>query len=216
MENLNISGLKKVTDVGIRLLGGCKSLEVVNFSGIFLLTDGMKRDFGLEGIQAFAKECHKLTSINLSSCFQIHQISMTAIARNMPSLKELNLTMCKRIDYSALRPVSDLCPLLAKINFTNCERVDDRCISAIAKGCQFLVHVNLTGCVLITDNSVRALCASCKEIKHLILAGCKKLRDFSIAAIAEANFEPGLVALDLTGCTDISETVSGFLRYGLA
>ena len=28
MQNLNISGLKKVTDVGVRLLGGCKNLEV--------------------------------------------------------------------------------------------------------------------------------------------------------------------------------------------
>ena len=110
------------------------SRRSINLSGIFLLTDGMKRDFGLEGIQAFAKECHKLTSINLSSCFQVHQISMTAIARNMPNLKELNLSSCKRIDYKALRPVSQLCPLLSKINFTNCERVDDRCISVGIEG----------------------------------------------------------------------------------
>ena len=52
LQNLNISGVKKVSDVGIRYLSqGCVRLQNLDLTGVFLVTDGKARDFGLEGLQ---------------------------------------------------------------------------------------------------------------------------------------------------------------------
>ena len=61
-------GVNQITDVGVRHLAlGCKKIERLILSGVYLLTNGMDRDFGLEGLQALAKEITTLKSLNLAN-----------------------------------------------------------------------------------------------------------------------------------------------------
>ncbi len=55
MKKLHLKHCSRITDVGVRLIGtGCKEIQLIDIGGLHLITDGMNRDFGLEGIQAFA------------------------------------------------------------------------------------------------------------------------------------------------------------------
>lgn len=61
LMHLNISGVKKVSDVGIRYLSqGCVRLQTLDLTGVFLVTDGKARDFGLEGLQVRSTGLHGL------------------------------------------------------------------------------------------------------------------------------------------------------------
>jgi len=58
--------------VGVRHIAHhCTKIKHLNLSGIYLLTDGMKRDFGLEGIQALSVAAPDLTYLHLVGCFQV-------------------------------------------------------------------------------------------------------------------------------------------------
>ena len=49
LQHCSLAHLKRVTDVGLRfLIQGCAKLQHLNATGVFLLSDGMKRDFGFE------------------------------------------------------------------------------------------------------------------------------------------------------------------------
>jgi hypothetical protein len=42
----------QVSDVGLRYLSqGCPRIQTLDATGVFLITDGKQRDFGLEGLQ---------------------------------------------------------------------------------------------------------------------------------------------------------------------
>ena len=44
--------LAQISDVGLRYLSqGCPRLQNLDATGVFLITDGKTRDFGLEGLQ---------------------------------------------------------------------------------------------------------------------------------------------------------------------
>ena len=56
LQHIVLAHLKRVTDVGLRfLVQGCSKLKYLNATGVFLLSDGMKRDFGFEGLQALGR-----------------------------------------------------------------------------------------------------------------------------------------------------------------
>ena len=63
--------MKGVTDVGVRALSAnCPRLSHLNLSGMYLLTDGKQRDFGLEGLQALCGHGRNVTFLHLVGCFQ--------------------------------------------------------------------------------------------------------------------------------------------------
>ena len=66
-------------------------------AGLFLLTDGKKRDFGLEGIQALAQHCTNLESVNFSQCFQLADTALRALGRSCMQLTTINLNGCPNV-----------------------------------------------------------------------------------------------------------------------
>jgi hypothetical protein len=46
----------QISDVGLRYLSqGCPRIQSLDATGVFLITDGKQRDFGLEGLQVTRK-----------------------------------------------------------------------------------------------------------------------------------------------------------------
>ncbi len=61
LKYLNIKNCKRITDVGVRLIGnGCPAIKSLDLGGLYLLTDGMNRNFGLEGLQALGASASNL------------------------------------------------------------------------------------------------------------------------------------------------------------
>lgn len=64
--------------------------------GGFLISDGSKRDFGCEGIQALAQGCKKLKSLHLDDCFRVQDFALRALAGAL-ELEKLSLKDCYSI-----------------------------------------------------------------------------------------------------------------------
>ena len=63
LQHLILTGLRSVSDVGLRYLStSCKDLRTLDLSLVYLVSDGAKRDFGLEGLPAIALKCHRKSS----------------------------------------------------------------------------------------------------------------------------------------------------------
>ena len=95
-------------------------------SDIFLLTDGMNRDFGLEGIQALSPMCTKIIELKTRHCFQLHTLALKAISSHMHNIKILDLSFCPKIDYSATIHIARGCPLIEKFIVIECSKFDDK------------------------------------------------------------------------------------------
>ena len=90
LRAIDLKNCKRVTDVGVRQLGqGCARLAKLDASGLFLLTDGMKREFGFEGLQALSGCCPEMKDLHLNGCFQVSTLALKSIAKGFPLLRSL-------------------------------------------------------------------------------------------------------------------------------
>eukprot|EP00949_MAST-11_sp_MAST-11-sp1_P004505 g4505.t1 len=204
LRDLNIRGLKLVTDVGLRYLThGCKKLEKLVLADVFKLTDGMARDFGLEGLQAMAQECHALTSLNLSNCFQVSSRVLRAIGKGCPSITSLRLAGCQAVDTSALAEIVRRTKGLKSLSLAGCMEIDSNALRIVGESCSGLTTVNLSGCRSLSDTAIQSLAKCCKSLRSANFSDCN-LTDYSLLAISEAEFMPGLESLNISSseCTD--------------
>ena len=79
-------------------------------SGIYLISDGMKRDFGFEGIASLAQLSPQLKELHLADCFRVSNLALKAIGRGLKNLRILSLRNCPNIQEAAM---SKWHPLLA-------------------------------------------------------------------------------------------------------
>ena len=66
----------------------------MNDTGLYLLSDGQNRDFGVEGLQALSQGCTKLKALNLTGCFRVAKVALRAIGKGLPQLEKLTLGRC--------------------------------------------------------------------------------------------------------------------------
>ncbi|GMH81967.1 hypothetical protein TL16_g09102, partial [Triparma laevis f. inornata] len=117
LEWCNLSHLKKVTDVGLRFLAqGCSKLKSLNATGIFLLSDGMKRDFGFEGLQALGR--------SFTECEKVGHGSLKALS-GCKNLRRLDLTGCGGVDDLSLLPLTEATfwPGISALYLTGCVNI---------------------------------------------------------------------------------------------
>ena len=59
-----------------------------------MISDGKKRDFGAEGIQAMVEGCTNLRSLNVTGCFRIAKVALQAIGAKLKKLEKIVLARC--------------------------------------------------------------------------------------------------------------------------
>lgn len=100
---LSLKGARLVSDVGVRHLAqGCKGLVYLDLTGLYLLSDGKNRSFGVEGVQALCQGCQKLKTLHLSDCPQLVDIALKSIAGGLGNLKRLVLANSSKMVEPAL------------------------------------------------------------------------------------------------------------------
>lgn len=207
LKDLNISAVKKVSDVGLRYLSqGCRQLEILDATGCFLITDGKTRDFGLEGIQALCKVSPSLKSLKLAGCYNVGAIALASIGFGCRKLEFINLSSCPRVNAAGLGSLTKGCNLLTNICLRGCDKVEDDSLRAIARNAPQLLTINLSDIEGISDSGVAALVRGCKALQFITLKHCKGVSDLSLLAIAEANMNPGIRDLNLLGCYEVTDT----------
>lgn len=250
LRNLEIVGCENLTDASIRALSSyCSNLRSLNISfckGISPHAFSVKTpscilfpelaeidltrilNMNDETVKQLTTRCPKLESINLSSCEEVTEVGIDALAKNCNTrLLECNLSNCPHVDDSSVVHLANHCPNLRRVSLYNCHGVTDSAIEHLASMCKSLISLDLSSCEKVTDRSLirlsqscpslEVLCVeettitnegiveiarSCRSLNTLKLAYCKGLMDAGLAELARGC--PEMRHLDLSYCNNFS------------
>ena len=178
-----------------------------------MLSDGVERNFGFEGVQALGRSpCSKtLKKINFFGCFQISRVSLLALSE-MNNLESLVLSGCKNLCQSKMIELAKSCTKLSSLslascgdcvgnrmietmaenllslrtlNISECKRVSTRALEKLSK-CTKLTNLNLSGCTNVTNDGVLALCGGILKPTYLYFDRCHKITDTALTWIVDA------------------------------
>ncbi|KAL7553593.1 hypothetical protein ACHAWF_016896 [Thalassiosira exigua] len=215
LRSIVLLNTRRVSDVGVRCLAnGCRHLEALNGSGLAMLSDGVDRAFGLEGLQALGKSNHALKHLNLHGCTLLSTLSMNAIG-NFANLQTLVLSGCHRLTLGGARHIGKSCTRISSLSLASCgDCVTEPFVEALVLHSETLATVNLSFCPNVGDRSLKAL-AACENLQNLDLTGCTGITDQSILHLCEGNFCPGLRHLILAQCNKVGDTALSWITEGL-
>ena len=233
--------MKQVSDVGVRFLANaCPNLECVNgelpthgslcfalsrvvrihilpifvslASGMCLLTDGVQRDFGHEGLQSLAKaECTKhIKRLNLHGCFRVSNISLKALS-SMENLDCLVLSGCKSLSLEGMSHVFKTCTKLSLVSLASCgDCVTDAMLDVMGANLCRLKTLDLSEGIKVGRKGLRSL-SQCSTLFSLNLSGCKKISNEAVLALGDGHYHPGIRELYLNRCTKLDDIVMTFI-----
>jgi hypothetical protein len=182
-------------------------LTLLPVSGLCLLTDGVQRNFGHEGLQSLsASQCRiHMKKLNLHGCFRISKYSVTALS-SLENLSTLVLSSCKSLCPEAISALFQECRHISMLSFAKCgECVSDTMLESIGANLKNLKILDLTDSVKIGRKGIKSL-SSCTSLVSLNLSGCRRTTNEAILGLGEGYFKPGLRELYLNNCTKLDDT----------
>lgn len=218
LKTVVLANLKHVSDVGVRLLGeGCPHLESVTLAGVYLLSDGIQRDFGFEGLQALSKSpcANHIKALNLHGCFQIQTVALASIGR-FSALENLVLSGCTKLSADGIAKLSKSCPKITDLSLACCgDCVSDVSMALLVQSMKQLVNVNVSLCRKVGRRSFAAL-SECPKLRLLDASGCTAVTDDAVMALCSGSgFSPGLECLDLSHCSRVTDLALTYIADGL-
>jgi hypothetical protein len=135
LEFVNLEGLDKVSNAGIRyLVRSCRAcLRVLSLRRCRLLTDAVLSTIGDREHGA-----RELRSLNLSGCDQLTSAGLLTMTAGTPVLQALNVAGCIGMDERILVALATDCPLLQVLNVEGCVDVTDTGIKTLATHLPFV------------------------------------------------------------------------------
>lgn len=214
-------GIRRVQVLSIRrtlrdVFTGIPNIESLNLSGIYSINDLMFTH-GIRG------EIPSLTTLDLSLCKQITDMTLEQIARYMRNLQVLELGGCSNISHNGLFLLSVYLKDLRVLNLRSCWHINDNGIANIAGHHDYsapcVVHYNIYGnhllesltlqdCQHLSDEALRYISVGLKRLKKINLSFCVSISDRGLKYIAEM---PELEELNLRSCDNISDRGIGHL-----
>ncbi|OQR80756.1 hypothetical protein ACHHYP_17234 [Achlya hypogyna] len=230
LHTLQIGHAKNVSDVGLRFVAeGCPGLAVLGLRQLYLVSDGAKRNFGLEGLQAIAKTCSRLTEIDLAGCFQVIEVRGTHAIKNLmrpkralkslgagcPRLLKVNLQGCYNATADGIGHLLHGCPRLETLNIANVQHVSNAVLADIARSCTHLKELVLSHCDRISDSGLRSLGRIADQLVLLNISGCHQVTDAGLMAFIGAIRlpTPALSHLILDGCPSVTDDFVNQLAF---
>jgi hypothetical protein len=131
----------KITDAGLVVLLRCvpklRSLSVAWCTKI-----------GSSSCATLADYCPELTSLDLSGCCALYDLSVMRVAAAQcgPKLEHLSLRSCELITSDAVNSIAHNCSSLTKLDLGGCERVRGQAIVSILDACTNLTDLDVTQC----------------------------------------------------------------------
>ena len=185
-------------------------------SGVYMISDGVNRDFGFEGLQALGRSpCSRVMKIlNAHGCFQLNSIALKSISK-MCNLEVLILSGCTNLHTDTMIGIAQSCVKIKVLSFASCsDCITNTMLEKIGPHLSSLEYFNLTDCKKIGRVALRGL-SHCRKLSHLDLSGCTGLTNDAILALCEGTFEPGIRVLRLERCVKISNHSLNWICQGL-
>ncbi|XP_024315013.1 F-box protein SKP2A isoform X2 [Brachypodium distachyon] len=196
LTRLNISGSSNFSDAAlVYLTSQCRNLKCLNLCGCV-------RAASDRALQAIARNCDQLQSLNLGWCDNITDKGVTSLASGCPELRAVDLCGCVLITDESVVALANGCPHLRSLGLYYCQNITDRAMYSLAansrvrgKGMSWdagrssrskddkdgLASLNISQCTALTPPAVQAVCDSfpalhtCPERHSLIISGCLSL-----------------------------------------
>ena len=185
-------------------------------SGLSMLSDGVDRSFGLEGLQALGASDSSITMkhLKLHGCSLLSTLSMKAIS-NCSNLETLDLSGCTRLTINGAKCIGESCRKISVLSLASCgDCISNAVVEAIVSNLDLLTSANLQFCPKVGERSLKAISA-CTGLQTLDLTGCSGVTDQAILHLSEGNFVPGLRHLFLAQCSKVGDTSLSWITEGL-
>lgn len=171
-----------------------------------MISDGVQRDFALEGIQSLGSStCAKsIKKLNFHGCFQISNWALKALAR-MTVLDHLVLSGCTKLTISGLSVVATSCPNIRYLSFASCgDCITNAIVEVITKHLRLLKTFILNDCCKIGRKSLLGI-SRCQHMIHLNLSGCKSVSNEAILALCDGTYNSGIQELFIDRCPRLDD-----------
>ncbi|KAG0047134.1 hypothetical protein BGZ83_007749 [Gryganskiella cystojenkinii] len=146
-----------------------------------------------------------LEHLDLSSCTDIREPALKALATFFPNLVTLNLSRTSGVTDTAVALIVDKCQYLETLDLSYCRLVTDLGLFSVAKFCRRNLRVlKLTGNLKATNQSLLAVAKHCPRIEQLYLSECSQITDSALEWIARSSSSTSLRELELHRCDKIS------------
>lgn len=139
--------------------------------------------------------------LQLTSCRNITDATVSALAQNCTALKGIDLRNCDQLTDEPLEQLVTRCRNIASIDISGCFEVGNAPVKALGNHCRSLTHMDLGGLHRVTDTSLRVVTRNCSNLKWIGLRGCKA-SDVTLSLIARCS---SLVHLNFRGCRDFTD-----------
>ncbi|KAL1404272.1 hypothetical protein pipiens_018972, partial [Culex pipiens pipiens] len=115
LQELQISGCFKVTDLALKTCFKLVELREINLSHCVNITD--------EGIEAMVLNCPSLEVMDLSDCHLLNDRAIELISKHLIRLKGLKLLRLPLLTAESIYAILTNCKLLKNINLRGCHKL---------------------------------------------------------------------------------------------
>ena len=165
------------------------------------------------GMTAVAIGCHNLQSIKLELCRNLFSNgSLDGLSFHFRELKNLDLNCCANVTDECLVDLATGCPHLGSINLTNGQYITDDGLAELVKGCHEINEIVLSNCYRITNDGLISLANNLPKLQLIDLTRCRDITDIGIATLAKKCSE--LIHIDLNRCRNVTNIGLEFISLG--
>lgn len=150
-----------------------------NLQNVDLYFRGIKTD----EIKSMARNCPKLTEINLSSCSWVQDEHIEILATHASDLRSIHLSQCFKITDKSLELLAVSSPSIMHIDVSECHNITLTEIESLRKGFQNLISLNVSHNKNITHTFLEIFLESCPSLKELDVSSCPLITHTEIKSL---------------------------------
>lgn len=137
-----------------------------------------------DSVCLLARNNPALEGINLSSCFDLTDQTLTALSEHCPNLAHIDIRHCNGITDEGLAHLAKL-PQLLSLNLDGCTSLNGSFVDNLVQSpvATSLEYFNISACVGISPVALRKLVRKCQQIRTIVLNDCKQLQNEDIQTI---------------------------------
>lgn len=202
LESVTIKDCCLVGDQGVASLLSSSASAVLTKVKLHALNI---TDFSLAVIGHYGKA---VTCLNLSSLQNVSQKGFWVMgnARGLPQLTSLAISLCRGVTDVSLEALGTGCPNVKQMSLRKCCFVSDHGLGAFTKAAGSLECLQLEECNRITQTGILYAVSNCRKLKSLCVAKCMGIKDIPTSeALVLAPCET-LRSLTIRNCPGFGST----------